>query len=352
VAGPVLDVDVHLAPTKDDLEPHCDLPWRMVLGEPGGVPPWTLGGGPHPYPGLLPAPAPAADDPAGLARVLAERGVDQAILMPGPLLKIGVLPTAEYAAALAAAYNRWLVARWLGRAPGQHGAILVAPQAPAAAAAEIERHAADGRLRAVVVPMVGVEPMLGDRIYDPLYAAAADAGWPVVLHAGGGQPLLPVSPHLISQFHSGFEQLAMSQPLIATAHLVSMVGSGVFARYPALRVLFLGAGLSWYTHILLRMDKEYNENRRDVSFYSDRLSGYLRRQVWLGSGPLELGFGADGLETIVRVSAGEGRVVYASGWPQPDFDSPAAVRRGFASADLSEQVLGATACELFGIAVR
>src|SRR5207253_4533796 len=109
--------------------------------------------------------------------------------------------------------------------PVSHGAILVAPQEPGAAAAQIEQHAGDGRMRAVVVPMVGVEPMLGDRRYDPIYAAAADAGLPVVLHAGGGQSLLPASPHLISQHHNSFEQLAMSQPLIATAHLVSMVGA-------------------------------------------------------------------------------------------------------------------------------
>jgi uncharacterized protein len=348
---PVLDVDVHVAPTKDDLEPHCDLPWRMVLGEPGGVPPWTVRGGPHPYPDRLPAPAPAAADPAALARTLAARGVDQAVLMPGPLLNIGVLPTAAYAAALAAAYNRWLVAAWLGRAAGQHGAILVAPQEPSAAAAQIEAHAADGRMRAVVLPMVGIEPMLGDRRYDPIYAATAAAGLPLVLHAGGGQSLLPVSPHLITQHSNGFEQLAMSQPLIATAHLVSMVGSGVLARYPALRLLFLGAGLSWYTHIMLRMDKEYNENRRDVSFYTDRLSGYLRRQVWLGTSPLELGLGPAGLETIVRISVGEGHVVYGSGWPDPDADSPAAVRQGFANPELSAHVLADSACELFGIAV-
>jgi predicted TIM-barrel fold metal-dependent hydrolase len=342
---PVLDVDVHLSPTKDDLEPHCHLPWRVVLGEPGGVPPWTIGGGPHPYPGPLPARAPSADDPAALARALIDLGVDEAILMPGPLLKIGILPTAGYAAALAAAYNRWLAASWLGRETGQHGAILVAPQEPAAAAIQVQEHARDDRMRAVVIPMVGIEPMLGDRRYDPIYAAAAEAGLPVVLHAGGGQSLLPASPHLISQHYNSFEQLAMSQPLIATAHLVSMVGSGVFARYPALRVLFLGAGLSWYTHILLRMDKEYNENRRDVSFYSDRLSTYLRRQVWLGTGPLELGFGADGLETLARISAGHGHVVYGSGWPEADFEPSSAARALFGGAD----VLGANARELFGI---
>jgi predicted TIM-barrel fold metal-dependent hydrolase len=346
---PVLDVDVHLNPTKDDLEPHCDLPWRVVLGEPGGVPPWTIGGGPHPYPGHLPAPAAAADEPAALARVLADRGVDQAILMPGPLLKIGILPTAAYAAALATAYNRWLVAAWLEKATGQHGAILVAPQEPAAAAAEIEAHAGEGRVRAVVLPMVGIEPMLGDRRYDPIYAAAEDAGLPVVLHAGGGQPLLPISPHLITQYHNGFEQLAMSQPLIATAHLVSMVGTGVLARYPGLRVLFLGSGLSWYTHIVLRMDKEYNENRRDVSFYSDRLSGYLRRQVWLGTGPLELGLGAAGLETMIRIAGAEAHVVYGSGWPESDAETPATVRQGFASPEVSSRVLGDSACALFGI---
>jgi hypothetical protein len=142
----------------------------------------------------------------------------------------------------------------------------------------------------------------------------------------------------------------MSQPLVATGHLVSMVGTGVFARYPALRVLFLGAGISWFTHILLRMDKEYNENRRDVSFYSDRVSGYLRRQVWLGTGPLELGLGPAGLEALVRISVGEGQVVYGSGWPAPEIDRPSTVGEAFGGGGLAERVLGGSARALFGLA--
>jgi hypothetical protein len=273
-----------------------------------------------------------------MAAALRDRGVDAAVLMPGPLLKIGALPTAEYAAALAAAYDDWILATWLGREPNLHAALLVPPHDPAAAAKLIEQHAGRG-FCAVVAPLNGIEPMLGDRRYDPLYAAVEAADLPLVLHTGGGQPLLPVSPHLITQHQNGFEQIAMSAPLIASGNLVSMVGTGVFARYPALRVAFLGGGLSWLTHMLLRMDKEYNENRRDVPYFTDRVSLYLRRQVWLGTGSLERGLGAKGLTTLLRISLGADHALYASGWPLPDADPP--------PDDLGNGVLGDVARDLF-----
>lgn len=346
----IIDVDIHLAEAPDDLVPHLDLPWRRAVAEPMPNPPWSLGGALHPRLGDAPTAPEPARTPADLLAHMGREGIAACIALPGPLLKIGALPTAPYAAALARAYNRWLTGQWLGAGGRINGALLAAPQEPEDAAAEIRRYAGRPGVAGVLLPMGGTDPLWGDRRYDPIYAAATETGLPVLLH-GGGDLLLPGTPSLPTQFTSAFEQRAMSQPLVAMANLVHMTGTGVFARFPALRAVFLEAGISWFTHITLRMDKEYNENRRDIPHYTERVSAYLRRQVWLGTQPLEAARRPGDLRAMIGVSCGADHILYGSHWPFADRDAPGKVAAAFPDATAGAGVMGGNAAALFGIAV-
>ncbi len=344
----IIDVDLHLAETAADLAPYTDPPWRRAVAEPTANPPWSISGALHPRLNQpVERPKPARSSQEMLAHLDAAE-IGAAIVLPGPLLKIGLLPTASYAAALARAYNRWLAEAWLGHAGRIYGAIIAAPQDPEDAAREIARAAGHQWVAGILLPLGGTDPLWGDRRYDPIYRAAAAANLPVIFH-GGGDLLLPGTPSRGSQFTSAFEQHALSHPLVAMANLVSMTGTGVFARFPTLRVLFLEAGLSWFTHLMLRMDKEYNENRRDIPYYTDRVSGYLKRQVWLGTHPLEAGPQPQDLGDIIRITCGTDHLIYGSHWPFPDADTPARVRAVFPDLAVRARVMGANAADLFGI---
>ncbi len=349
---PVIDVDFHLAERPADLAPFCDAPWRVAVEAADGLPPWTVRTATHPTYAKRVAPPPA-HTPAALRERMATLGTDAALLLPGPLLKLGILPTPEYATALAAAYNRWLAATWLadadaGNTGGVYGAVLVAPQEPEAAAREIAAYAGQPGVRAVLLPMAGTQPLLGDRRYDPLYAAAQEADLPVILH-GGADLQLPSSPVQPTQFASAFDRAALSQPFVAAAHLVSIVGAGALARFPGLRLVFLEAGMVWLAHLSLRMDKEYNENHRDIPFYTDRVSGYLARQVWVGTHPREVA-AAEDLDALARVGVGAGHLVYGSHYPYADHDPPARVLPTLTEAT-RRGVMGANAAALFGLSV-
>ncbi|MCA1666489.1 MAG: amidohydrolase [Thermomicrobia bacterium] len=344
----IIDVGLHLAERPDDLAPYTDLPWRRAVAEPTPNPPWSLNGSLHPWLGDGRESTLPARTPCDLMAHMDATGITAGVVLPGPLLKLGALPTAAYAAALARAYNRWLDAEWLGRDGRIAGAIIAAPQDPEDAAREIARAAGHPWVAGILLPMGGVDPLWGDRRYDAVYAAATDAHLPVILHAGGDL-LLPGSPNRGTQFASVFEQQAMSHPLAAMATLVSMTSTGVFARFPDLRVLFLEAGMSWFTHIALRMDKEYNENRRDIPYYTDRVSAYLRRQVWIGTYPLEAATRPADVRDILRLSGGSAHLVFASHWPLPDHDAVARVAAAFPDAAVCAGVMGGNAATLFGI---
>jgi predicted TIM-barrel fold metal-dependent hydrolase len=81
--------------------------------------------------------------------------VDLAVLFPDHLLKLPVLPQADYAAALARAYNAWLVDQWTSRHDALLGALVACPQDPEDAAREIERYADDPSIVAVYLPCAG-----------------------------------------------------------------------------------------------------------------------------------------------------------------------------------------------------
>ena len=106
-----------------------------------------------------------------------------------------------------------------------------------------------------------------------------------------------------------------------------------FARFPGLRAVFLEAGLSWLPHLMLRMDKEYNENRRDVPFYTDRVSKWVQRQVWVGTQPIETTTDPRHLDDLIRIGPGVDHVLYGSNWPAADHDPPGRVA---AAHDVSE----------------
>lgn len=346
--GTVIDIDLHLAETPGDLAPYTDPPWRRAVAEPTANPPWSISGALHPILSQRTEPPAPARTPAEMLAHLDAAGTAMGAVLPGTLHKIGLLPTAAYAAALARAYNRWLDERWLGHAGRVSGAIVAAPQDPEDAEREIARHAGHPWVAGVLLPLGGTDPLWGDRRYDPIYAAAVEANLPVIFH-GGGDLLLPGTPSRPSQFTSAFEQHALSQPLVAMANLVSMTGTGVFARFPALRALFLEAGISWFTHIMLRMDKEYNENRRDIPYYTDRVSAYLKRQVWLGTHPLEIGPGANDLGDLIRITCGTDHILYGSHWPFADADTPEQVGAAFPDPAVRARIMGGNAADLFGI---
>lgn len=343
------DADVHLAETPSDLAPFCAMPWSRLLREPAGNPPWSLDGSIYPRLGPRPAPTAPARSPGELRERLSARGVDAALVLPGPLLKLGVVHSADYAAALAHGYNRWLAERWLDGAPGLFGAILAIPHDPESAAREIEHYRSHAGVAAVCLPTAGVSVLWGDRRYDPIFAAASAARRPVILH-GADKLMIPGTTNQTSYFASEFDRAGLDQPLVAMAHLTHLVGTGALARFPELRVLFLGAGTSWLPHLILRLDKEYSENRRDVPFYSDRLSRVIGRQVWVGTHPIEGGADGRDLAGLVRRTCGFNRVLYGSDWPNPGADAPERVAALLSDEAERRQVLRENALDLFGVA--
>ena len=342
---PVFDADVHIHERPADLAPFCEMPWRLALEQDKGDERFLDTPGYSPLTPLDPILTEPDQDPymvrapEDLRRDLAARGVDAALLITDRFVGLAQAQDDDYPVKIAAAYNRYLRERWLDPAKGLYGAVLLAGQAPEQAAEELRANAGGPGVAAGLLSTVHLYPLYGSRQYDPIYAAAEETGLPLVLH--GATSYGSVFPWQLQSYESPLARGALAQPLAAIANLTSMVTTGVFARFPGVRVLFCEAGLSWLPFVAERLDGQYHHLREHAPELDLLPSEYIRRQVYVTTHPL----GGD-LAGLLR-AIGADRVVYGSDWPHFDHDEPA--RLNGIGARARRRVLGQNAAELFGL---
>lgn len=145
-----------------------------------------------------------------------------------------------------------------------------------------------------ILPPGGLSPAAGE--WDPLWAMAAEAGVPVVVHlgstGGGSEPLInsswfgpahqlrppPGDPDADDIKAPPF--VLMTSHLYAEVTLTFMVLGGVFERHPGLRFGVIESGGSWVASWCERMDTLAASTSRYLSRQlSLKPSEYVRRQI-------------------------------------------------------------------------
>ncbi len=355
----IVDVDVHLHETPGALMEYCDMPWRKSLESikdvperyldiPGFSPGGPGSGGYTPsFPGGINRRM--VHTPEQMREELDDLSIDLGILIPDHFLKFALIAHAEYAEALARAYNRWLIDKWLTRSEGLYGALLAAPQDPASAAREILALGKEEKIVGVYLPTCGVYPLYGNRKYDPIFEASEEMRLPLILHAVGGTH--NAFPYQLEQFETEFARHALAHPFSIMANLTHMISTGVPARFPNLRVCLQEVGISWVPFMMMRLDKEYSERRREVPYLSDRPSEYIKRQFVYSTQPIEEPADMSDVATLIRLFDGEDSVLYASDWPHHDFDHPRTVFNIPVPAEVKSKIMGENAIRFFKLPV-
>ncbi len=361
----IVDCDVHVNENPLVLAAYCEEPWRQSLEElrhsqatwryldiPGFSIGWSTldplipgasvegeAAGLHPdaETRTVPSGAQLQEDLRGLH-------VDAAILFPDHLLALAAIPNPLYASALARAYNRWLTEVVLPGGPALYGAVIAVPHDPAEGARQIRAYADDPRIRAVYLPTAAVNPLWGDRKYDPIFEAAQETGLPVCLHSVG--IIHPNYPHGAG----GIETQACRHAILHTfgimANLVSLISTGVPVRFPELKVVFTEAGISWVPFLAWRLDKEYSERRSELPFYDERPSHYVKR-FFFSTQPIEEPEDPRALVSLLESFGGVDPFMFASDWPHHDFDHPRQVFRLPFDEESRAKIMGKTARRVF-----
>ena len=112
----------------------------------------------------------------------------------------------------------------------------------------------------------------------------------------------------------------LEHPFPLMIQLTDMVFSGVFDRFPKLRVAFLEGGCGWVPFMMDRMDYEYDS----LFGISARNSLQKRPSEYLSTGEnfwVSLELGEKSLKYAIEAMGGSERILYASDYPhEPNED--------------------------------
>ena len=162
------------------------------------------------------------------------------------------------------AYNDWMIDEWCGTSPDRFIPLVIVPLWDGRlAAAEVERCAAKGA-KAITFPELTAPlglPSLHDpnRHWDPLFAALQDTGMPVCTHIGSSSALpttAPDAPLIVPT------AMAVMNSQLACA---DWLYSGMFLRFPGLKLCLSEGGIGWIPYILERLDHVVETQRAWVT---------------------------------------------------------------------------------------
>jgi predicted TIM-barrel fold metal-dependent hydrolase len=178
--------------------------------------------------------------------------IDGTVLYPTSGLGFGKVKEAEWAVALAQAYNDWMYENFTKGNPQIHAMALLPIQDPKAAAEELKRCVTKLGAAGGVMIAGHRRRALGDRIYDPVYQAAQDLDKVLAIHAGGPGDRFDI-------FDRAIQARCLGHPTSLMIEMTSMMFEGVFDRFPRVRFSFMEGGVAWILFLRERMQEAYDQ---------------------------------------------------------------------------------------------
>jgi predicted TIM-barrel fold metal-dependent hydrolase len=244
-------------------------------------------------------------------------GVDAEVLFGGGPLRTS---DPELYEASFDAYNRWL-ADFCGHAPERFLGVAYIPVLDPQRAAQTVRDAAQRRFRGVLIPsfppkageytdgMMGGDHSrhYGGAEWKPFWDAVTDTGLVLHMHLGArpvsGIPELFLTDMLMSK-------ISMAEPLSL------LIFTGVFERYPQVRLVSVESNIGWFPFAKEYMDKTFEKHRYWTRTELKRLpSEYWNEHIYAT-------FLHDKAGIELRHSVGVDNIMWSSDYPHSETTFP------------------------------
>jgi predicted TIM-barrel fold metal-dependent hydrolase len=224
------------------------------------------------------------------------------------------------------AANDWTIEQWLAHDERLFGMVMVASSLPEDAAAEIRRVGAHEQMVAVALGTNGLGHPFGHPAYRAIHEAAAELDLPLVIQFGSDfatdAPTAPTAAGVPSTY--GEYDVHAAQALMG--HAASLIFEGVFDLFPNLRVLLVGGGAAWVPWAVWNFDYHYMQTRRlETPWLRMAPSEYFARFVRVSTYQLEAPEGDRLEQALTTLPELESMLMYASGYPNADWEQPEAV---------------------------
>lgn len=264
-----------------------------------------------------------------IREVCNELAIDVPIVQPGTNLKLYRHHYPTLINALTRAYNDYVLDRVIDVDDDIYATVMVPNWDIEFALEELER-VGDEPGFVAAQNWLTTYSLWGDKAYDPIFDKLVDLDLNLILHIMGNT----IDPSLYSaSVRSTIEKLVGLQGFALMANVQNMVLTGVFDKYPELKVCFQEAGNLWIPYVAYRLDEVYLSRPRDVRLTErlyemgqdklDRLpSEYIFENTFTATQPVALPRipRTEHIDGILKASRAQDTFMYTSDWPHPTLD--------------------------------
>ena len=357
----IIDVDTHITEPPDvwtarmskatwgDAVPHIERvdgvdAWFVSGNRIGSPGPGSMAGfdgvvpnGPRTYDEIAPA---MYDSHARLA-LMDELGVQSQVLYSNvggfggqQFRKMG---SPEFVTACVQAFNDFLV-DFASADPNRLIPVMSTPFWDVGlAVSEIERCITNGH-RAVNFcnqPDSHGEPPLGSRHWDPIWAAAQDAGVPISFHIGGGDIGVLMADPAGMGFQANFAKVSSLIMVDNMRCVADLIFSGICHRFPKLKFVSVESGVGWIPGVLETFDWQWRggDIANEHPEYELLPSEYFRRQIY-GS------FWFERASALPAIELYPDNILYETDYPHPTCQHPGPRSPGTVPQQYIDETLG------------
>ena len=180
------------------------------------------------------------------------------------------------------AYNDWMIDEWCeGEGKGRLIPLTLIPLwDPVAAAEEVHRCANKGSFAVAFSENpyhLGLPSVHDtDHFWDPFFTACQETETVICMHIGSSSKMPSTSPD------APFSVSSTITFANAMGSMCDYILSGIFVRFPKLRIAYAEGQVGWMPYVVERMDKIWEE-RGDASFGIDLPnppSSYINNHIW------------------------------------------------------------------------
>jgi predicted TIM-barrel fold metal-dependent hydrolase len=195
-------------------------------------------------------------------------------------------------------------------------------------------------------------PDLANRAWDPFWEVCSDLGLPVHFHIGASVTGMTFYGQYPWESHADNTKLAIGGTLlfIGNARVVTnVILSGMFDRYPALKMVSVESGVGWIPFILEALDYEMSENApQELSQMAKLPSEYFKTNLyatfWFENNRNKL---PDLIEAV-----GEDNILFETDFPHPTclYPSPlqtVEAKMGTLTPEARRKIFGENARKLY-----
>lgn len=236
-------------------------------------------------------------------------GIDKAVLA---LTSPGVQPLLDVAEAkrIAERANDYLAERCAAYPDRFIGMTAVAPQDPLWSAAEIRRGATELGFKGVQINSHTQGRYLDETCFDPIFRALADTGQPLYIH-----PSTPPDSMIDPMLEAGLDGAIFGFGVETGLHLLRLITSGIFDRYPALQIMVghMGEALPYWLYRLEYMHRAAVRSQRyeRIKPLQKTIGEYMRSNVLVTNS----GMAWEPAIRFCQQVLGDDRVMYAMDYP-------------------------------------